>query len=123
MRSVIAGTGSHIPTHVVPNEHFLHHAFHGPDRKAIDKSNAEILQQFEAITTIRGRRGGEKDQSPSALGFLAAQEAIESSGVDPESLDYIVFGHNFGDVRPRSHRSDMAPALAARGTEALELST
>ena len=122
MRSVIAGTGSHIPTHVVPNEHFLHHAFHGPDRKAIDKSNAEILQQFEAITTIRERRWAEKDQVTSDLGFLAAQEAIESSGVDPESLDYIVFGHNFGDVRPRSHRSDMVPALAARVKARLKIS-
>src|ERR1051325_6148411 len=114
MRSVIAGTGSHIPSHAVPNDHFLHHEFRGPDRKAIDKPNAEILQQFEAITTIRERRWAEKDQVTSHLGFLAAQAAIESSGTDPESLDYIIFGHNFGDVRARSHRSDLVPALAAR---------
>src|ERR1700756_5654774 len=102
MRSVIAGTGSHIPSHVVPNAHFLHHEFRGPDRKTIDKPNAEILKQFESITTIRERRYAEKDQVTSDLGCLAARQALESSGIDPESLDYIVFGHNFGDVKPRS---------------------
>ena len=33
MRSVIVGTGSHIPSHAVPNDHFLHHEFRGPDRE------------------------------------------------------------------------------------------
>jgi 3-oxoacyl-[acyl-carrier-protein] synthase-3 len=114
MRSVIAGTGSHIPTQVVPNDHFLNHEFRGPDRKKIDKPNEEILKQFESITTIRERRYAEKDQLTSDLGCEAARAALDSSGIDPESLDYIVFGHNFGDVKPRSHRSDMVPALAAR---------
>lgn len=114
MRSVIVGTGCHIPSQVVPNDHFLKHEFRGPDRKPIDKPNAEILAQFEAITTIRERRYARHDQLTSDLGFEAAQQALQSSGIDPESLDYIVFGHNFGDVKPRSHRSDLVPALAAR---------
>jgi len=114
MRSVIAGTGSHIPTQVVPNDHFIHHEFRGPDRKKIDKPNEEILKQFESITTIRERRYAEKDQVTSDLGCEAARQALDSSGIDPESLDYIVFGHNFGDVKPHSRRSDMVPALAAR---------
>ena len=114
MRSVIVGTGCHIPSQVVPNEHFLHHEFRGPDRKKIDKTNEEILAQFEAITTIRERRWAEKDQVASDLGWSAAQAALESSGVDPESLDYIVFAHNFGDVRARSRHSDLVPSLASR---------
>ncbi len=114
MRSVIVGTGSHIPPHAVPNDHFLHHEFRGPDRKKIDKPNEEILAQFESITTIRERRYANKDQVTSDLGCEAARQALASSGIDPESLDYIVFGHNFGDVKPHSRRSDMVPALAAR---------
>jgi len=114
MRSVIVGTGSHIPPHVVPNDHFLRHEFRGPDRKKIDKPNKEILAQFEAITTIRERRYASKDQVTSDLGCDAARQALASSGIDPESLDYIVFGHNFGDVKPRSRHSDLVPALAAR---------
>lgn len=114
MRSVIVGTGSHIPPHAVPNDHFLHHEFRGPDRKKIDKPNEEILKQFESITTIRERRYASKDQVTSDLGCDAARQALASSGIDPETLDYIVFGHNFGDVKPHSRRSDMVPALAAR---------
>jgi 3-oxoacyl-[acyl-carrier-protein] synthase-3 len=114
MRSVIAGTGSHIPTHVVPNDYFLHHEFRGPDRKKIDKPNAEILAQFQSITTIRERRWAPADQVASDLGCLAAREALQSSGIDPESLDYIIFAHNFGDVKAGSRHSDLVPALAAR---------
>jgi 3-oxoacyl-[acyl-carrier-protein] synthase-3 len=46
--------------------------------------------------------------------LLAAQDALASSNIDPESLDLIIFAHNFGDVRPGDPRSDLVPALAAR---------
>ena len=114
MHSVIIGTGSHIPSVVVPNEHFLQHEFWGPDQKPIDKSNPEILKQFEAITGIRERRYVPDDLVTSDIAFDAAQKAIASAGIDPETLDYIIVAHNFGDVRPGSRRSDLVPALAAR---------
>jgi 3-oxoacyl-[acyl-carrier-protein] synthase-3 len=114
MRSVIIGTGSHIPSLVVPNEAFLLNEFRGPDRKRIEKSGREILDQFESITTIRERRYAPDDLLASDLGCEASRDALTSSGIDPESLDYIVFAHNFGDLRPHSRRSDMVPALAAR---------
>jgi 3-oxoacyl-[acyl-carrier-protein] synthase-3 len=56
LRTLISGTGRCIPSVVVPNAHFLHHAFHGPDGVPIDKPNQEILDQFETITGIRERR-------------------------------------------------------------------
>jgi hypothetical protein len=56
IRSVIAATGSHIPSVRVPNDRFLQHRFLGPDQKPIDKPNEAILEQFEAITGIRERR-------------------------------------------------------------------
>jgi 3-oxoacyl-[acyl-carrier-protein] synthase III len=113
-RSVIAGTGSHIPSVVVPNDHFLNHQFWGPDQKPIDKSNAEILKQFESITGIRERRYVSDDLVTSDIAADAARNALESSNIDPESLDYIIVAHNFGDVRADTRRSDMVPALAAR---------
>src|SRR5687768_8998938 len=113
-RSVIAGTGSHIPSVVVPNDHFLNHRFWGPDQKPIDKSNAEILKQFESITGIRERRYVTDDLVTSDIAADAARNALESSNIDPESLDYIIVAHNFGDVRADTRRSDMVPALAAR---------
>lgn len=113
-RTVIAGTGSHIPSVVVPNESFRNHEFRGTDHRKIDKSNDEILRQFEAITGIRERRYVPDGVVNSDIAFEAARDALESSGTDRERLDCIIVAHNFGDVRAGSGRSDMVPALAAR---------
>lgn len=119
--TVIVGTGSHIPSVVVPNEAFLQSEFHGPDQKPIAKSNAEILKQFESITGIRERRYAPDDLVTSDMAFDAARNALESSGIDREQLDYIILAHNFGDVRAGSMRSDLVPALAARVKNKLEI--
>ena len=123
IRTVIAGTGSHIPSVVVPNEHFLGHEFWGPDQKPIDKPNSEILKQFESITGIRERRYVSDDLVTSDIAADAARNALDSSKIDPESLDYIIVAHNFGDVRAGSGRSDMVPALAARVKAKLGIQT
>src|SRR5213594_3859629 len=120
-RTVIAGTGSHIPSVVVPNEAFLEHAFHGPDQKPIAKTNAEILKQFESITGIRERRYVPDDLVTSDIAFDAARSALQSSGISGEDLDYIIVAHNFGDVRAGSTRSDLVPAIAARVKAKLQI--
>ena len=122
-RSVIVGTGSHIPSVVVPNEHFMGHEFWGPDQKPIDKSNADILKQFESITGIRERRYVSDELVTSDIATDAARNALDSSGIDAESLDYIIVAHNFGDVRAGVGRSDMVPALAARVKAKLGIET
>ncbi|BDU74123.1 3-oxoacyl-ACP synthase III family protein [Mesoterricola silvestris] len=114
IQTIITGTGRCIPGRVVPNSAFLGHPFHGPDHQPIDKPNEEILAQFEAITGIQERRYASDDLLTSDLAAAAAQDALESSGTDRESLDGIIVAHNFGDVRPGSHRSDFVPSLAAR---------
>lgn len=111
---MIIGTGCHIPSVVVPNDHFLQHEFWGPDQKPIPKSNAEIVQQFEAITGIKERRYVPDNLVTSDIATDAAAKAIADADIDRESLDYIIVAHNFGDVRAGSRRSDLVPALAAR---------
>ena len=113
-QTFIAGSGRYIPTVVVPNDHFLGHEFHGSDHKRIEKPNSEILAQFESITGIRERRYASDDLLTSDIACEAAEDALQSSGIDRESLDYIIVAHNFGNVRPGSHRSDLVPSLAAR---------
>jgi len=113
-RTVIAGTGCHIPGRVLPNAHFLGHAFHGPDGRPIDKGNEEILRQFEEVTGIRERRYAEPGLVASDMGADAAEQALACAGCDRENLDYIIFAHNFGDVRAGSRVPDLVPALAAR---------
>jgi 3-oxoacyl-[acyl-carrier-protein] synthase-3 len=123
VRTVIAATGSHIPAVCVKNDHFLRHDFRGPDQKKIDKANAEIVQQFEAITGIRERRYVPHELVASDIALDAARKALDSSGIDGESLDAIIVAHNFGDVRHRSHRIDQVPALAARVKAGLKIAT
>jgi len=114
IRSVIAATGSHIPSVRVPNEHFLGHDFRDTTRQPLNKSNDEILKQFESITGIRERRYVPDDMVTTDIAYEAARDALESSGIDPESLDGVIVAHNFGDVRAGNPRSDLVPALAAR---------
>jgi 3-oxoacyl-[acyl-carrier-protein] synthase III len=114
LRTVIAGTGSHVPERVVPNAHFEGHQFRGRDGHALLGANADLLRQFEMITGIRERRWAADDLTASDLGTDAARKALEDAAIDPETLDYLVVAHNFGDVRAGSARVDAVPALAAR---------
>src|ERR1051325_11571408 len=123
IRTVIAGTGSHISAVCVTNAAFLEHDFRRADRKKIDKSNAEIVQQFEAITGIRERRYVPHDLVTSDIALDAAKNALESSAIDGDSLDAVIVAHNFGDVRHRSHRIDQVPALAERVKAGLRIHT
>ncbi|HKR64147.1 MAG TPA: ketoacyl-ACP synthase III [Thermoanaerobaculia bacterium] len=121
-RTVIAGTGSYIPPVRVRNDFFLDRDFRAPNGEKLEKTNAEILEQFEAITGIRERRYAPDDMDASGMAYEAAKNALASSGVDGESLDYLIVAHNFGDVRSGG-RSDLVPALAARVKAKLQIET
>ncbi len=123
LRSVIVGTGSCVPSNRVHNADFMGHDFLGAGGAKLEKSNAEILGQFEAITGIRERRHVTDDLVTSDIAAMAAEAALQSSGIDRESLDLIIVGHNFGDVRHGSRRSDLVPAIAARVKAALKITT
>jgi 3-oxoacyl-[acyl-carrier-protein] synthase-3 len=112
--TVIVGTGCVIPGRQVSNAEMLGREFWGPDGKKIDKPNQKIIDQFESITGIKERRYAEDNQVTSDLAALAAANALDSSGIDRESLDTIIVAHNFGDVRAGTRHSDLVPALAAR---------
>ena len=98
----------------MPNEAFLDRDFRSDDGTPFAKTNQEILDQFEAITGIRERRYAADEMVTSDLAAEAAKRALESSGLDGDSLDAIIVAHNFGDVRSGTRRSDLVPALAAR---------
>jgi 3-oxoacyl-[acyl-carrier-protein] synthase III len=112
--SVITGTGSFIPPKLVKNEDFLSNVFYDANGKIIDKTNQEIIDKFEEITTIASRQYATDDLMTSDMAFSAALEAIDSAGIDKETLDYIIVAHNFGDIRADNISSDFVPCLAAR---------
>ncbi len=119
--SKIIGSGSYIPTVQVTNEHFLDHDFFEPNGKKIETPNEEIIEKFKDITGITERRYAAADQQNSDLAYLAAKDALESSNVDKESLDYIILAHNFGDVRPDSTLTNQLPCLAAKVKNLLQI--
>jgi 3-oxoacyl-[acyl-carrier-protein] synthase-3 len=123
-RSVIIGTGSDLPPQRVPNEDFLENRFFVDYGVPIDPAdNERTVRKFRDITEIAERRWVTDDQVASDLGLAAARRAIAASGVDPESLDAIVFAHNFGDVQADNRRCDFCPTLAARVKQQLGIAS
>ncbi len=114
IRTTIVGTGSFLPERVIPNTEFLQHQFYTSNGELFDRSNAEIIEKFQAITGINARQYIPDNQCTSDIAALAAEDALVSSGTDRESLDYIIVAHNFGDVPAGNRRFDMVPTLAAR---------
>ncbi|ASU33594.1 3-oxoacyl-ACP synthase III family protein [Mucilaginibacter xinganensis] len=112
--SIIAGSGSYIPTKIIANSDFKDHLFYDQDGTRLQKSNDEIISKFEQITGIRERRYVTDDLVASDIGFLAARDAIEAANINPEKIDYIIVAHNFGDVNPVNFRSEFVPSLASR---------
>lgn len=112
--TVITGSGSYLPTQKIRNEDFLQHSFYDAEGNQLNKSNEEIIRRFSDITGIVERRYVTDDLVTSDIAFLAAADALQSTGIDGESLDYIIVAHNFGDIRAGNRRSEFVPALASR---------
>lgn len=110
----ITGSGSYIPTRTVTNIDFAQHVFLNEDGTPIGTSNEVVTQKFKQITGIEERRYVEDNLLTSDIGFFAAEKAIEDAGIDPETLDYIIFAHNYGNVKSGAVQSDIVPSLAAR---------
>ena len=110
----ITGTGSYIPDNIEKNEDFHQHEFLNIDGSSIDYPNEVIVEKFKAITGIVERRYADNQLVASDLGFLAAQKAIDDANIDPETIDYIICAHNFGDVKHNTVQSDILPCLASR---------
>ncbi len=120
--SVIIGSGSYIPTRRITNEDFLKNVFYDSSGVKLTKPNEEIIRRFSDITGILERRYVTEDLVTSDIAYFAAKDALESSGVDKESLDYIIVAHNFGDIKEENRRSEFVPALASRVKHKLDIS-
>ncbi|HYG02812.1 MAG TPA: ketoacyl-ACP synthase III [Chryseosolibacter sp.] len=122
IRTTIAATGSYIPEVIVKNEAFENHHFYEADGLKLYRSNKNIIEKFTEITGIRERRYVSPKQMASDIGYYAAKDALDSSGIDAETLDYIIVAHNFGDVSPESNRVTMVPSLGSKIKSMLNIS-
>ena len=110
----ITGTGCYIPENITSNQNFLQHEFYQADGTPFSIANKSIIEKFQSITGIIERKYAKSHHNTSDLATFAAERAIDDASIDPEQLDYIIVGHNFGDVCHGHTQPDMLPALAAR---------
>ncbi|KQS92171.1 ketoacyl-ACP synthase III [Chryseobacterium sp. Leaf394] len=111
--TIIIGSGSYLPGRIVGRDFFLDSEFYAEDGLKIDKPAEETISKFVEITEIENRRFIEDDQSNSKIGYEAAKNAIEDAKIDPETLDYIIYASNFGEVSVKGY-ADFMPNMAAR---------
>jgi 3-oxoacyl-[acyl-carrier-protein] synthase-3 len=121
MNIKITGSGSYIPNKIVSNLDFAKHQFLNEDGSAFNASNEVIAHKFKQITGIEERRYVDTNLVTSDIAFFAAQKAIDTANIDPETLDYIIFAHNFGNVKQGAIQADSVPSLAARVKQKLRI--
>ena len=114
MNIKITGSGSYIPTVTVKNKDFSNNVFLNEDGTSFPLSNDVITEKFHGITGIQERRYASDALTTSDMATIAAKKAIENANIDPETLDYIIFAHNFGDVKKGAIQGDMLPSLASK---------
>jgi 3-oxoacyl-[acyl-carrier-protein] synthase-3 len=119
--AVITGTGSYIPTIKKDNSQFLENSFLNTDGTSFKSTNTIIIEKFKSITGIEERRYAKTVYKSSDLAFFAAKNAIKDANINPEDLDYIIFAHNFGDVKEGAIQSDILPSLASRVKHLLQI--
>ena len=113
--TLIVGTGSFVPEKIITNEFFLDSDFYDPaTNQKFEIPNAEIIRKFNEITNIEERRYAKDNEVTSDLATFASRDAIESSGIDPETFEFILCSHNFGDMIHGTIQPDNLPALANR---------
>ncbi|MBG6109974.1 3-oxoacyl-[acyl-carrier-protein] synthase-3 [Flavobacterium sp. CG_23.5] len=121
MKIKITGIGSYIPEKKISNTDFGNHVFLNEDGTAFGYPNQVVINKFKGITGIEHRRYAEDHLTSSDLAFFASKKAIENANIDPETIDYIIFAHNFGDVKHGAVQSDMLPSLATRVKHKLQI--
>lgn len=121
MNIKITGSGSYIPNRIVANIDFAAHQFLDEEGQPLPYPNDVVAEKFKQITGIEERRYADDDLLTSDIAYTAAQRAIEDSGVDPETLDYIILAHNFGNVKQGAIQTDLVPSIASRVKHSLRI--
>jgi len=121
MKSVIRGTGSFIPAVIINNSDFSLHDFYDDRQQRITGASGEIVRKFEKVTGIYARRYATSDLNASDMATLASKIALKDAGIDPETLDYIIVAHNFGNVSKDAIQSEAVPSLASKVKQSLQI--
>ena len=121
MNIKITGSGSYIPEIVQDNSKFLDREFFDNEGNKIETKNDEIIEKFQKITGIKERRYAKDEFNTSDIAYLAAKNAIEDAKIDPETIDYIILAHNFGNASNNTTQIDIFPSLSVRVKNLLKI--
>ncbi len=121
IHSIITGSGRYVPNRLIKNSAFISNDFLNEKGEKLLKSNQEVINKLQEITEIEERRYLDKDLNTSDMAYFASDLAIKDAEIDPETLDYIIVAHNFGDIRHNNQKSDLVPALASRVKHLLKI--
>lgn len=77
--ATLLGTGGYLPEHILTNQEIS---------KTVDTNDEWIVER----TGIRERRIAGKEESASSMAEMAARQAIEAAGLQPDDIDLIVVG-------------------------------
>jgi 3-oxoacyl-[acyl-carrier-protein] synthase-3 len=113
-KTLITGTGAYMPEVVQMNESFVNGTFYEENGVPVQNSSHLVVEKFRKITGIRERRYVPQHLTASDIAAQAGNEALISSGIDPETLDQVIVAHNFGDVAHNSRQSQNVPSLASK---------
>lgn len=88
VRAIITGTGSYLPERVVTNDELA---------ERMPKTSDEWIYSH---TGIHARHIAAPDESPSDMGLIAAQRALDQAGLGPDDLGMIVVSTATPDYAP-----------------------
>lgn len=111
--TIIIGSGSYLPENIIDGSYFMNSEFYTDEGEKIDKPNAEIIEKFVEITEIEKRRYIADGEYNTDLGYRAAELAIQDAGIDRETIDYIIYANNFGDV-DKNGAPNFIPSLSSK---------
>ncbi len=111
---LIKGSGKCIPKEAISGDYFKEHSFYLPNGEPVEVAGNEAAKKLQGITGIVERKYADADVVTSDLAAIAAKKAISDAEIDQESIDLIIVGHNFGDVKAGSSQTDMLPSIATR---------
>jgi 3-oxoacyl-[acyl-carrier-protein] synthase-3 len=108
LRSVLIGTGSHLPRRAVSNDELA---------KTVDTSDEWIVER----TGIRNRYIAGVDETTSTLATEAARKAIAAAGIEASSIDLIILATATPDQTFPATATKVQDALGCNGCIAFDV--
>jgi len=113
LKTIIKGTGHHLPERVIENSYFLESRFMDKNGQINPKPTDQIIEKLETITGIKSRRYVNEDEDSVPLMTRASNKALLDAGIDKEEIDGIIVSHNAGNMLPGGKGYHTIPNMAA----------